>query len=251
MASQLGSVTPCPIPPRTRRSPPITTRSAPRCGSSSPPSCARTPTRGRRPKYFPDALFGTVGAAGYFGLKFEPDWGGTAPSFGEGTLRAALWALELARCGSAGVAAGLGAHSEIAAPPIWKFGTDEQKRRWLAPAIRGDLRCALGITEPGAGSDVAGMRTRAERVDGGWLVNGEKTFITNGVRFDAMVTALRTGEGDRHAGISFLVIERGEGVEAPHWRSSAGTRRTPARWRSRTSSSPRTTCSEPRTRASR
>lgn len=164
-------------------------------------------------KYFPDELFGTVGAAGYFGLKFEPDWGGTAPSFGEGTLRAALWALELARCGSAGVAAGLGAHSEIAAPPIWKFGTDEQKRRWLEPAIRGDVRCALGITEPGAGSDVAGMRTRAERVDGGWLVNGEKTFITNGVRFDAMVTALRTGEGDRHAGISFLVIERGEGVE--------------------------------------
>lgn len=165
-------------------------------------------------RYFPDELFGTVGVAGYFGLKFEPEWGGTAPSFAEGTLRAALWALELARCGSGGVAAGLGAHSEIAAPPIWKFGTDEQKRRYLTPAIRGELRCALGITEPGAGSDVAGLRTRAERVDGGWLVNGEKTYITNGVRFDAMVTALRTGEGDRHAGISFLVIDHGEGVEA-------------------------------------
>ena len=164
-------------------------------------------------KYVPDELFGLVGKAGWFGLKFEPEWGGTAPDFAEGTMRAALWALELARCGSAGVAAGLGAHSEIAAPPIWKFGTDEQKRRWLEPAIRGDIRCALGITEPGAGSDVAGLRTRAERVDGGWLVNGEKTFITNGVRFDAMVTALRTGEGDRHAGISFLVIEKGDGVE--------------------------------------
>lgn len=165
-------------------------------------------------RYFPDELFPKVGAAGYFGLKFEPEWGGTAPSFQEGTLRAALWALELARCNSGGLAAGLGAHSEIAAPPIWKFGTDEQKRRWLEPAIRGDLRCALGITEPGAGSDVAGLRTRATRVDGGWLVNGEKMFITNGVRFDAMVTAVRTGEGDRHAGISFLVIERGDGVSA-------------------------------------
>lgn len=165
-------------------------------------------------RYFPDELFPKVGAAGYFGLKFEPEWGGSAPSFQEGTLRAALWALELARCGSGGLAAGLGAHSEIAAPPIWKFGTDEQKRRWLAPAIRGELRCALGITEPGAGSDVAGLRTRATRVDGGWLVNGEKMFITNGVRFDAMVTAVRTGEGDRHAGISFLVVERGDGVSA-------------------------------------
>lgn len=164
-------------------------------------------------QYFPDELFPKVGAAGYFGLKFEPEWGGTAPSFQEGTLRAALWALELARCGSGGLAAGLGAHSEIAAPPIWKFGTDEQKARWLAPAIRGDLRCALGITEPGAGSDVAGLRTRAERVDGGYLVNGEKTFITNGVRFDVMVTAVRTGE-ERHGGISFLVIERGKGIDA-------------------------------------
>lgn len=163
--------------------------------------------------YFPDELFPKVGAAGYFGLKFEPEWGGTAPSFQEGTLRAALWALELARCGSGGLAAGLGAHSEIAAPPIWKFGTGEQKARWLAPAIAGDIRCALGITEPGAGSDVAGLRTRAERVDGGYLVNGEKTFITNGVRFDVMVTAVRTGE-ERHGGISFLVIERGEGIDA-------------------------------------
>lgn len=165
-------------------------------------------------RYFPDELFPKVGAAGYFGLKFESEWGGSAPSFQEGTLRAALWALELARCGSGGLAAGLGAHSEIAAPPIWKFGTEAQKRRWLAPAIRGELRCALGITEPGAGSDVAGLRTRAARVDGGWLVNGEKMFITNGVRFDLMVTAVRTGEGDRHAGISFLVIERGDGVSA-------------------------------------
>ncbi|MBJ7329270.1 MAG: acyl-CoA dehydrogenase family protein [Solirubrobacteraceae bacterium] len=163
-------------------------------------------------EYFPDELFPKVGDAGYFGLKFEERWGGSAETFQAGTLRAAIWALELARCGSGGVAAGIGAHSEIAAPPIWKFGTDEQRERWLVPAIKGENRCALGITEPGAGSDVAGMRTRAEKVDGGYVVNGEKTFITNGVRFDLMVTALRTGPGDRHAGISFLVIEKTDGV---------------------------------------
>src|SRR4029079_1716391 len=72
---------------------------------------------------------------------------------------------------------------------------------------------ALAITEPGTGSDVAGTRTRAVRVDGGWLVNGSKTYITNGVRADFYVTAVRTGEAG-HGGLSFLVIEKGDGVSA-------------------------------------
>jgi acyl-CoA dehydrogenase len=213
LASQLGSVamavTPAPHPPFTREHEEIRAEMRAFIAEELAPHADAW----EEAKYFPDELFPKVGAAGYFGLKFEPAWGGTAPSFQEGTLRAALWSLELARCGSGGLAAGLGAHSEIAAPPIWKFGTHEQKAGWLTPAIAGDLRCALGITEPGAGSDVAGLRTRATRVDGGWLVNGEKTFITNGVRFDLMVTAVRTGEGERHSGISFLVVEPGEGVE--------------------------------------
>ena len=73
-----------------------------------------------------------------------------------------------------------------------KFGTPEQQERWLAPAIRGEKIAALAITEPDAGSDVAGARTRATKVDGGWLVNGSKTYITNGVRADFYVTAVRT-----------------------------------------------------------
>ena len=91
---------------------------------------------------------------------------------------------------------------------MWKFGTDEQKERFLAPAIRGERIGALGITEPGAGSDVAGIRTRAQAVDGGYVVNGSKTFITNGVRADFVVTAVKTTEEGGHHGISFLVIER-------------------------------------------
>ncbi|HEY2638073.1 MAG TPA: acyl-CoA dehydrogenase family protein [Solirubrobacteraceae bacterium] len=160
--------------------------------------------------HFPDALFAHAGEAGWLGLKYEAEWGGT----GGGYLHDAIWAEELARCGSGGVAAGLGAHASIALPPIWKFGTDAQKERWLRPGIRGEKIAALGITEPDAGSDVAGIRTRAERVDGGWVVNGSKMFITNGVRFDLMVTAVKTTAQGGHHGISFLVIEPGQGVEA-------------------------------------
>src|SRR3984893_5977392 len=121
---------------------------------------------------------------------------------------------EMARIGSGGTAAGIGAHINIATPPIWKFGTDEQKQRYLVPAVRGERIGALGITEPGTGSDVAALSTRAERVDGGWVVNGEKTYITNGVRAHFIVTAVKTSEQGGHHGISFLIIDRGEAVSS-------------------------------------
>ena len=125
-----------------------------------------------------------------------------------------MFAEELSRCGSGGVAAGIGAHTGIATPPIWKFGTAAQKRRWLVPALRGEAIGALAITEPDAGSDVAAVRTRARRVDGGWIVDGAKTFITNGVRAAFYVTAVKTRDAGGHHGLSFLVVERGRGVTA-------------------------------------
>ena len=127
-------------------------------------------------------------------------------------MHEAVLAEELARIGSGGTAAGIGAHVNIATPPIWKFGSDEQKQAYLAPAIRGEKIGALGITEPDAGSDVAAIKTRAERVDGGWTLNGEKTYITNGVRADFIVTAARTTPEGGHHGISFFIVERSEGV---------------------------------------
>jgi acyl-CoA dehydrogenase len=130
----------------------------------------------------------------------------------EDPVMGAVFTEELARCGSGGLAAGIGAHSGIATPPIRRFGTPDQKRRYLEPAMRAELIGALAITEPGGGSDVASARTRADRVDGGWLVNGEKTFITNGVRADFYVTALRTAPEGGHNGMSFLIIDRGDGI---------------------------------------
>jgi acyl-CoA dehydrogenase len=116
---------------------------------------------------------------------------------------------ELSRSGSSGgVSAGLNAHAQIAMPPVFNFGTEEQRRRWIVPGIRGEKIGALGITEPGAGSDVASIRTRARRVSGGWVVSGAKTFITNGVRADFLVCAVRTREEGGHGGLSFLVLER-------------------------------------------
>lgn len=149
--------------------------------------------------WFPTDVFRWVADAGYLGLT---------------GVDAAVWVEELARCGSGGVAAGLGAHSGIALPPIARFGTPEQQERYLEPGRRGELVAALAITEPGAGSDVAGIRTRAEPVDGGWVVNGAKTYITGGVRADILVTAVKTTADGGHGGISFLIVERGPGVSS-------------------------------------
>ncbi|HST68380.1 MAG TPA: acyl-CoA dehydrogenase family protein, partial [Solirubrobacterales bacterium] len=96
----------------------------------------------------------------------------------------------------------------IATPPVFKFGTPDQHERFLRPAITGERIAALGITAPGAGSVVASIRTFARKVDGGYVVNGSKTFITNGVRADFLVCAVKTTEEGGHGGLSFLVLER-------------------------------------------
>jgi acyl-CoA dehydrogenase len=161
-------------------------------------------------RWFPDDVFAKLAAQGLLGLKYPTEYGGQGGDY----LHDAVFIEELARVGSGGTAAGIGAHVNIATPPIWKFGSEEQKQRYLVPAIRGEKIGALGITEPGAGSDVASLRTRAERADGGWLVNGEKTYITNGVRAHFIVTAVKTSAEGGHHGISFLIIDRGEGVSS-------------------------------------
>jgi acyl-CoA dehydrogenase len=160
-------------------------------------------------RWFPNDVFGRLAELGYIGLKFPPQYGGD-----EDPVADAVFVEELARCGSGGLAAGIGAHAGIALPPVWRFGSEAQRQRYLVPGIRGEKIGALAITEPDAGSDVASIRTQARRVDGGYVVNGAKTFITGGVRADFLVTAVRTRPEGGHHGISFLIIDRGPGVSS-------------------------------------
>jgi acyl-CoA dehydrogenase len=154
---------------------------------------------------FPLALFKRFGDLGFLGLKYPEAYGGTDAGF----LYEAVLLEELGRCGSGGVAAGLGAQFTIATGPVHLFGTDAQKRRFLTPAIKGDKVGALGITEPNAGSDVAGLTTFARKVDGGYRVNGAKTYITNGARADFVVLAVKTDKEKGHKGLSMLLVEKG------------------------------------------
>jgi acyl-CoA dehydrogenase len=158
-------------------------------------------------RWFPNEVFARLAKRGYLGLKFPREYGG-----GDDLIADAVLVEELARCGSGGVAAGIGAHIGIALPPIWRFGSEEQRQRYLVPGIRGEKLAALAITEPDAGSDVASIRTRARSVEDGYLVSGAKTFITGGVRANVLVTAVKTTEAGGHKGLSFLLIERGPGV---------------------------------------
>jgi acyl-CoA dehydrogenase len=161
-------------------------------------------------RWFPNEVFPQLAAQGLLGLKYPTEYGGQGGDY----LHEAVLVEELARIGSGGTAAGIGAHINIATPPIWKFGTEEQKQRYLVPAIRGERIGALAITEPDAGSDVAALRSRATPVDGGWVLNGEKTYITNGVRAHFIVTAVKTTAEGGHHGISFLIVERQDGVSS-------------------------------------
>ena len=156
-------------------------------------------------RWFPNDVFTRMAELGYLGLKYPEEHGGEGGDY----LHDAVLVEELSRCASGGVAAGIGAHIGIATPPVWKFGSGDQKRRFLEPAIRGEKIAALGITEPDAGSDVAGIKTLARKVDGGYVVNGSKTYITNGVRADFVVTAVKTTQEGGHHGLSFLILEKG------------------------------------------
>jgi acyl-CoA dehydrogenase len=151
---------------------------------------------------FPRELYQTAAKAGFLGIGYPEELGGNG-----GDLTHVLVASEeMVLAGkSVGTLVGLGSLG-IAIPPIVKFGTDEQKERFVRPALTGEKVSALGITEPGGGSDVAAVRTKAVRDGDHYVVNGSKTFITSGCRADFVTAAVRTG-GDGHSGISMLVIE--------------------------------------------
>ena len=152
---------------------------------------------------FPRELYRKAAAAGILGVTFPEEYGG-----GGGDLFHAIVTTEaLLTAGSTGVAAGLGSLG-IALPPILFLGTEEQKQRFIPPVLAGEKVAALAITEPGAGSDVAGVTTRAERRGDRYVLHGAKMFITSGVRADLVSVLARTGD-DPHGGLTFFVVERG------------------------------------------
>lgn len=150
---------------------------------------------------FPRALYRTAGDAGFLGVRYEERWGGTGLDF----LATCVLCEELVKGDSVGTAVGLMAQSEFALSAIADEASDELKEAWLAPAIRGERIGAIGVSEPGAGSDVAAIATRACRDGGDYVISGQKTFITNGTRADFITLAVRTGEPGPQ-GISLVVF---------------------------------------------
>ena len=152
---------------------------------------------------FPRDLYERAARAGLLGVSFPEEVGGAG-----GDLSHVLVAAEeMVMAGhSVGTSAGLATHL-IALPPILALGSPEQVQRFVPPVLAGQKISALAITEPGGGSDVAALTTKARREGDNYIVNGAKTFITSGCRADFVTTAVRTG-GDGHEGVSLLVIER-------------------------------------------
>ena len=150
---------------------------------------------------FPRTLYEKAADVGILGAGYPEEYGGTQ---GDIFFQIAVTE-ELMRGGSGGVVAGLGSLG-IALPAILRHGTKEQKERFVKPVLAGERIAALAITEPGGGSDVANLQTRAARDGDHYVVNGSKTFITSGYRADQVTCAVRTG-GDGARGISLLVIE--------------------------------------------
>ncbi len=153
---------------------------------------------------FPRALYRQAAEIGLLGIGYPEEYGGT-PTDGFYSI---IVAEELARAGSGGLMASLLSHS-ISAPPILQVGSDELKARILPAVLAGEKIAALAITEPSGGSDVAGLKTTALRDGEHYIVNGEKTFITSGMRADYFTVAARTNPADKSAGgVSLLLIER-------------------------------------------
>jgi acyl-CoA dehydrogenase len=151
---------------------------------------------------FPRELYGKAAAAGILAPGFPEEYGGMPADY----FFRILSAEEFARAGTGGLSASLFSHT-IGAPPIAAVGSDELKRRVLPAILAGEKISALAITEPGGGSDVAALHTSARKDGNDYVVNGEKTFITSGMRADYYTVAVRTG-GAGAAGVSLLLIER-------------------------------------------
>jgi len=158
---------------------------------------------------FPDWVFTKMGDAGLLGLSYPEEYGGSGGDY----ISTLVLKEEMARSGSGGVGMALSVQSDMATPPILKFGSEAQKQEWLVPAIKGTKIACLGITEPNAGSDVANIETTAVRDGSDWIVNGRKIFITNGVRAHFCTLVARTDKPSGYHGFSLFIVP----TNTPGW----------------------------------
>jgi alkylation response protein AidB-like acyl-CoA dehydrogenase len=157
----------------------------------------------------PREVFAIAGSGGFLGMAVPERYGGAGAEDFRFNL---VIGEESQRAGVGGFGLGITLHNDICLPYFLTYCNDEQRERWLGGIASGELITALAMTEPGVGSDIASMSTRARREGEHYVVDGAKTFITNGINADLVVVAVKTGVGghqDRHRGISLLVIERG------------------------------------------
>jgi alkylation response protein AidB-like acyl-CoA dehydrogenase len=151
---------------------------------------------------FPDSVFHRMGELGFLGLSVEERYGGQGGDYYANLVLAE----EITKANSGGLAMGVAVHTDMAMPPILKFGTEEQKQEWVVPAVKGEKILCLGITEPDAGSDVAGIKTRAVRDGDEWVINGSKTYITNGHRADVIVLVTKTDPDAGYDGFTLFLV---------------------------------------------
>jgi len=159
----------------------------------------------------PRELFATAGKSGFLGIEIPEEYGGG----GARDFRLnAVMDEELMGCGAAAAGRGRSRHNDTSPPHFMAYCNDEQRARWLPGIASGELITAIAMTEPGIGSDLASMSTTAIRDGDHYVVNGAKTFITNGINADLVITAVKTDPAEKHKGMSLVVLERGmEGFE--------------------------------------
>ncbi|MBD8011543.1 acyl-CoA dehydrogenase family protein [Microbacterium sp. Re1] len=148
-----------------------------------------------------------AGEAGIIGLSVPEEFGG-AGMLQDYRFRAIVNE-EVIGAGAGSLAGALGIQDDLAVPYLVHMGTQEQKEKWLPRMATGEILGALAMTDPGAGSDLRGIKTNAKKVDGGYILNGAKTFISSGTTADIVVTFVKTGEGNRPDAFSLLIVEKG------------------------------------------
>ncbi len=152
---------------------------------------------------FPDSVFRRMGELGLLGLSYPEEYGGQGGDY----YCNLVLAEEIVQSNSGGLCMGVAVHTDMATPPVYLFGTEEQKQDYLVPSIRGEKISCLGITEPDAGSDVSGIKTRAVRDGDEWVINGAKTYITNGHRADFIVLVTKTDADAGYDGFTLLIVD--------------------------------------------